>query len=192
MRLPSLEQEVYEPLSWIAGISAILIAFMGPSLLDIDALADPRWLGVIAGVLVGFVAHELMHRNVARAYGLSAEFVAYTPGLLVTVFSALLPVRILVPGYVRIRGVSTRRGYALSIAGGPSANIFIAMLGAISHSLLGYPASRFVEGVVEVNLWLAFFNLLPIPPLDGYRLASLDARIWLCLLALVVLAWILW
>lgn len=133
-----------------------------------------------------------MHRNVARLYGLSAEFVAHAPGLIITAISALLPIRILAPGYVRVYGSSSRRGYALSIAAGPLSNVIIAVFGVLFSQSLSYPLEVVVSKVVEVNLWLAFFSLLPIPPLDGHRLASLDIRIWSLLLILLVIVWLLW
>ncbi|MEM0340535.1 MAG: hypothetical protein QXN05_03155 [Acidilobaceae archaeon] len=186
------EQEIREPTSWIAGILAILIAFLGPSVLSPWSLLEPHKLGIVIGVLLGFIVHEFMHRNVARLYGLSSEFVAHIPGLVITAVSALLPIRILTPGYVRVYGHSSRKGYAFSIAAGPLSNIIIALLGVLVSQSLNYPLRVIAIEVAEVNLWLAFFNLLPIPPLDGYKLASLDLRLWLSLLMLLVFIWLLW
>lgn len=186
------DSEIYEPYSWILGILAVLVAFIGLDLLEPQSLLVPYNAGIVLGVLLGFVLHELMHRGIARRYGLSAEFVAYTPGLLVTLVSALLPARIIAPGYVRVWGSSSREGYVFSVAGGPLANIAIALAGALAGGLVGGSAASILAGVVEVNLWIALFNLLPAPPLDGYKLVSLDARVWAALVALLALAWLLW
>lgn len=61
---------------------------------------------------------------------------------------------------------------------GPLSNIIIAGIFIILirfSSTLGM-SSAFVElslVIVVINAVLAFFNLIPIPPLDGYRIASL-------------------
>ena len=60
-------------------------------------------------------------------------------------------------------------------AAGPIANLVVAILFAVVYraiSLAGDPLSdpaRFVVVIVILNVTLAFFNLLPIPPLDGYN-----------------------
>ena len=71
-----------------------------------------------------------------------------------------------------------RRGMAVVAAAGPAANFVLAWLGALAMHGLDYlsGASEFVVGeMLEVfiisNLVLGLFNLLPIPPLDGGRIA---------------------
>lgn len=77
-----------------------------------------------------------------------------------------------------------RRDMALSAAAGPAANLLLAYVWMVCYKaayLFGYnPGSvlwQFVMVVlvtmVQVNLTLAVFNLLPIPPLDGSRIFSL-------------------
>lgn len=68
-------------------------------------------------------------------------------------------------------------GMAIVAAGGPIANVVVAIVGAVVYRLLdaGGGSGGFVmeltAGVVFYNLLLAVFNLLPIPPLDGYNVA---------------------
>ena len=71
-----------------------------------------------------------------------------------------------------------RRGMALVAAAGPAANFVLAWLGAVGlHMVAG--ASGTVADIAEAvlftfilaNLVLGLFNLLPIPPLDGGRIA---------------------
>lgn len=52
------------------------------------------------------------------------------------------------------------RGYAVVVMAGPAANLLLVELGLA----LDWPA------LVAVNLGLALFNLLPLPPLDGWNL----------------------
>jgi Zn-dependent protease len=71
-----------------------------------------------------------------------------------------------------------RRGMAVVAAAGPLMNFFLAWLGALS--LYGLPylsdttadlAVSFIQLFMLVNLGLGLFNLIPIPPLDGGRIA---------------------
>jgi Zn-dependent protease len=66
-------------------------------------------------------------------------------------------------------------GEAIVAAAGPAANIFIALVFAVlvrSADLLQLSAT-FVElamGIIVLNIFLAIFNLVPIPPLDGSKI----------------------
>ena len=67
---------------------------------------------------------------------------------------------------------------ALVAAAGPAANFVLAWLAALSiHGLdevpgaAGYVMAEMIETFILANLVLGLFNLLPIPPLDGGRIA---------------------
>ncbi|MGH7078435.1 MAG: site-2 protease family protein [Acetobacteraceae bacterium] len=71
-----------------------------------------------------------------------------------------------------------RRGMALVAAAGPIMNFFLAWLGALGLYLPAiFPGSgaiilmQLFEYFILFNLALGLFNLLPIPPLDGGRIA---------------------
>ena len=71
-----------------------------------------------------------------------------------------------------------RRGMALVAAAGPAANFVLAWLAALAlHGLDLLPehAADIVEALLTTfilaNLVLGLFNLLPLPPLDGGRIA---------------------
>jgi Zn-dependent protease len=70
-----------------------------------------------------------------------------------------------------------RRGMAFVAAAGPVMNFFLAWLGAVALRFVGFPdpASPFLADAlvyfILTNLVLGLFNLLPIPPLDGGRIA---------------------
>jgi Zn-dependent protease len=63
---------------------------------------------------------------------------------------------------------------------GPAMNVLLACIGATAYVLLvrghvmapkGF-ASTVLEGAVQTNFMLFFFNLLPLPPLDGGHVAQ--------------------
>lgn len=81
------------------------------------------------------------------------------------------------------RKVNMRTGMALTALAGPVANIIMAFIfmllsnGAavavsMTGSLLGQIVMYFFYFAAQVNVSLAVFNLLPIPPLDGSRIVS--------------------
>ena len=76
-------------------------------------------------------------------------------------------------------------GMALTALAGPAANLLLAYLGMVAWKILYYwaPATmitifaaRFLQYLVMMDVGLAVFNLIPIPPLDGSRI--LLAAVW--------------
>ena len=72
-------------------------------------------------------------------------------------------------------------GMALSAAAGPASNLLLAWVSMILYKLCWYSGlgdavpmlTMFLYYMVAMNLSLAVFNLLPVPPLDGAKI--LDA-----------------
>jgi len=69
------------------------------------------------------------------------------------------------------------RGFAISSAAGPVSNFLQVVVYALIYrtaAALGWPVWIAFLGMVGawINLIIAFFNLLPIPPLDGSRLVA--------------------
>lgn len=73
-------------------------------------------------------------------------------------------------------------GMALSAAAGPLSNFLAAYLFVVLDKLVYYFAPQtmlwgvvelFLQVLVSLNLSLAIFNLLPVPPFDGSRIATL-------------------
>jgi Zn-dependent protease len=61
-----------------------------------------------------------------------------------------------------------REKYMLIAAAGPASNLVLAILAAIIVRAVGFGTLGSVLAfVVQINVLLAVFNMLPIPPLDG-------------------------
>ena len=76
--------------------------------------------------------------------------------------------------YGLYRSRSSTIGFALVALAGPLSNLFLAALVAIPVRLSLIPgglALQLTVSFVFINIALAVFNLIPIPPLDGSRIA---------------------
>jgi Zn-dependent protease len=144
---------------------------------------------IIAGLialLVGLTFHEFSHALLADSLGdhrpramgrLTLNPIAHLDPigallLVVAGFGWAKPV--LVNPYALRNG---RVGMAIVAAAGPIANIVVALAFAVVFRVLsiGGIDGGFLLGVVYLivvlNLLLAIFNIIPIPPLDGYNVA---------------------
>lgn len=79
------------------------------------------------------------------------------------------------PSRIR-RGVPMKRALWLVSIAGPTSNIVLALISAIGLAFL-YPAidtapGEILKSLFAVNVALAVFNMLPIPPLDGSRIVD--------------------
>jgi Zn-dependent protease len=79
------------------------------------------------------------------------------------------------------RDVSLRKGHMLVAAAGPVSNFLLALVftgvlvvlirGGLVQSAESFPVTLALLGI-QLNVVLALFNLVPIPPLDGSKVAS--------------------
>lgn len=79
------------------------------------------------------------------------------------------------------RDVSLRKGHIVVAAAGPLSNFLLALVFAAGFFLLvraagvtdsENPLIRIALAGIQMNIVLAVFNLVPIPPLDGSKVAS--------------------
>lgn len=170
----------------IISVLAITLIFSYP-----DFSQFPFFLGV---VIIAFLFHELAHRFVARRFGCVAFYKMWWEGIalgLVFMFMkpygfipfvapgavVIYPFRFGRWGYRRIHLTEVESGL-ISLAG-PSVNLFFAVFFKLFSgdvfSLISF-----------VNAWLALFNLLPIPPLDGSKILRWKMWIWFVLFVISI------
>jgi Zn-dependent protease len=70
-----------------------------------------------------------------------------------------------------------KRKYMAIAAAGPASNLVLAGVAAIGVRMMGFesaadPIFRFLLLMVAINVLLAVFNMLPVPPLDGGNVLS--------------------
>jgi len=134
---------------------------------------------------LGFIAHEITHRNVARFYGCFAEFKLWPLGLIMALIFALISggkIIFAAPGAVYITPrffiPVSKDKYGKIALSGPLANIVLALiflsLTIFNEGLLG---SVSLIGF-RINIWIAAFNLLPFGPMDGKKVFEWNVIVW--------------
>ena len=80
---------------------------------------------------------------------------------------------------INVNNFRNRREGILKVSfAGPAANLFLCFLAALMMALLGRMGMlsdglyKFLFWMRLYNVWFAFFNLIPVPPLDGSRILS--------------------
>jgi Zn-dependent protease len=90
------------------------------------------------------------------------------------------------------REVTMGKGMAITAAAGPLSNLVLALVAAVAIGLIarlapdlletrsavrqlllgGVVSGRWLPGLLQLNVSLALFNLIPLPPLDGSRIVA--------------------
>lgn len=150
---------------------------------ELDVLLH-RLVYWIPAILVGLTFHEYAHGLVAEKLGdKTARFagrLTLNPlphldpiGFLLLILAGFGWAKPVPVNPYNLRG-DRRTGLMLVSLAGPATNILLALGATLALSFFG-PASPIVawlDPLIWINLVLAFFNLLPIPPLDGSKILA--------------------
>lgn len=153
---------------------------------------DPLQIAIIIVLIISVVLHEMAHGYAANWLGDPTARLAgrLSPNPIVhldPLMSVVLPGLLILTGSPILFGAAKpvpynpynlnnqKWGEAIVAVAGPLANIAIAIVFALlirSAGVLGLN-DAFVElsfSIIILNIFLAFFNLVPIPPLDGSKI----------------------
>lgn len=146
-------------------------------------------------ILIAFTVHEFSHAYFANKFGdPTARLLGrmtLNPAVHFDFFGILL---LLVAGFGWARPVPVNRdnfsrprlmGVIVSVAG-PISNLLLGIIGAIIYGALAATGvletisndrvleavNRFFGAFIQWNFFLFLFNLIPLPPLDGYRIVE--------------------
>ncbi len=153
---------------------------------------DPMQIAMIIILILSVVIHEMAHGYMANWLGdptarLQGRLSANPLVHLDPMMSVILPGLLLLTGSPILFGAAKpvpynpynlrnqKWGEAMVAAAGPAANIGIAVLFGVLVRLAGSLnlSEAFVSlsiQIIMLNIFLAFFNLVPIPPLDGSKI----------------------
>ncbi len=149
---------------------------------------------IFIAVGLSFILHELGHRFTAIRFGCHAYYKMWTTGLLFALGLAIATGGRFIfaaPGavYIYKSGLTRRENGIISWAG-PLVNVvlgllfaFLALFNPMNQTLILLAYWGFT-----VNMFLALFNMLPIPPLDGSKVAAWSLPAWAITIAFTAIA----
>lgn len=169
-------------ISWLT-LSFAFSLLISDNFLNLMNLVEAIPIALVA-VGTGFVFHEMAHRQMARRFGFHAEFRAWKMGLVFAVVVAIMSGGRFIfaaPGatYVFAQNISVKKNGKISMAG-PATNIVLGFI-LMFFSLLS-PTDlvfKILFYSAWINFWFAFFNMLPIGPLDGTKILVWNKRVWI-------------
>ena len=123
--------------------------------------------------------HELGHKFVALGFGLNAIFHAHYPFLALGVILKALNAGFIffIPGYVSYQAFQLEAWKSMLISGaGPFVNLLLWVgckmylrYAVHQRKKLSDRVRNVLVFTAKINLFLFIFNMLPIPPFDGFK-----------------------
>jgi len=154
------------------------------------------YLIYLAIIALAFIPHELAHKFTAIKYGCQARYQIWWKGLKFALILAIITngnFVIAAPGAVmiysmqkdmfgRVHSTITPKENAYISIAGPAANLAVAIIMLSMSGILTIGGFDLAGSIGYVSCFLALFNLLPIPPLDGSKIFSWNKSVWLGLM----------
>ena len=139
-------------------------------------IADEGFKFAVIVTAPAIILHELAHKFVAMAFGLSSVFRAAYSWLAIGVMLKLIgaPFIFFVPAYVQIIGHAGPLESAMIAFAGPAVNLML-WLGssyAIRNRLVKKKHYSAIFLTSRINMFLFFFNMIPIGFFDGAKVLS--------------------
>ncbi len=159
-------------------ISVLTITFAFYILLARDAGLSIGLPAIFLAVGLGFIVHELGHKFVAQKFGCLAVYRAWFTGLLLALaFAILTPFVFAAPGavYIQKEYLSQRENGLISLSG-PIMNIILGL--GFLWIFLNTGLSFIGLWGFRINFFLALFNMVPFPPLDGSKVVNWNPVVW--------------
>jgi Zn-dependent protease len=133
----------------------------------------------IALTAPAIILHEFGHKFASMFFGIPAYFHISWGGIGMGLVMRFLhfPFLLLLPGYVGIEGATSPvQGLWISFAG-PLVNmvLYFSSKLLLRTRTIKVRNRKYIPLLLltqKINLWLFIFNMLPIPPLDGYQVIS--------------------
>ncbi len=138
-----------------------------------------------------FLFHELSHKFTAQGYGLTSRFRLDPNFALFSLFTIILPIKIIAPGVVLSSGE-----YRLDTSGrismaGPLINILIGGVFLVFSSFMPLDWAMVVFLLVsKFSFDLALFNMLPFYILDGAKVLKWHQTIFILIFSLSLVLWL--
>jgi len=180
-----------EGLSFLLAILSLAVAFIGPKYFHLGGSA------IITGVLIpiitatiAVVPHEIAHRQAARSYGCDSRFILSFKWFIITLLINLISgltgfgALVFVSGFTGIFcrfGLMSKEVEGKTALAGPATNLIIALISLLLLFTLPIKNIYIVYLLYEAfefNSYVAFFNLIPIPPFDGQKVMRWNIGVW--------------
>ena len=166
----------------IISVLVLSLAFsiaMSPSLLRVPMIFPLAFLAVVTA----FAFHEISHKYAGMKFGYWSEYRMFPQGLLFALLLSFIGFVFAAPGAVMIYGSPSREENGIISAAGPGANMIIASLFLAASPFTTGIVGSAVSFIASINAFLAFFNLIPLGPLDGRKIFSWNIGIWAGMIA---------
>ena len=144
------------------------------------SLSPLEFAFIIISLIIALTLHEFSHGFVAYLLGddtaKASGRLSFNPLHHIDIFGFIA---IMIVGFGWAKPVmmnpykfkNLRDGISLTALAGPLSNFILAILGALILNFnLPVLISVFLQEFIIMNLILATFNILPIPPLDGFKI----------------------